>query len=140
MTRTEAESVHDILRRIKHATMDATQLSDRASYAADEIPIRPPKMRKQRKRRRKAINEIRKYQSTAELLIPKAPFERVVRGIAQDCQPDIKFRTTALMALREAAEAFIVGTIEDGNLCTIHADRVTLMARDLALARRIRGN
>jgi histone H3 len=120
--------------------MDAKQPPDQASYAADEIPIKLPKMTKRKKRTRKAISEIRKYQSTAELLIPKAPFERAVRGIAQDCQPEIKFRTTALLALREAAEAFIVGTIEDGNLCTIHTHRVTLMARDLALARRIRGD
>lgn len=52
---------------------------------------------------------------------------------------DIRFKAGALLAVQEAAEAYIVGLFEDGYLCAIHAKRVTLMPRDLLLARRIRG-
>ena len=51
----------------------------------------------------------------------------------------MRFQTTALMALQEAAEAYMVTLFEDSLLCTIHAKRVTLMQKDMALARRIRG-
>ncbi len=43
------------------------------------------------------------------------------------------------MALQEAAEAHLVGLFEDCNLCAVHAKRVTIMPKDLQLARRIRG-
>ena len=52
----------------------------------------------------------------------------------------MRFQTAALMALQEAAEAYLVTLFEDSLLCTIHAKRVTLMPRDMALARRIRGD
>lgn len=44
-----------------------------------------------------------------------------------------------MLALQEAAESHLVGLFEDANLCTIHAKRVTIMPKDLQLARRIRG-
>ena len=52
---------------------------------------------------------------------------------------DLRFQSTAIMALQEAAEAYLVGIMEDTNLCAIHAKRVTIMPRDMQLARRIRG-
>ena len=72
-------------------------------------------------------------------MIRKLPFQRLVREIAQDYKCDLRFQTTALMALQEAAEAYLVGLMEDTNLCAIHCKRVTIMPRDLQLARRIRG-
>ena len=87
-----------------------------------------------------ALRQIRKYQKSTELLIRKLPFQRLVREIAQDYKCDLRFQTTALMALQEAAEAYLVGLMEDTNLCAIHAKRVTIMPRDMQLARRIRGN
>jgi len=72
-------------------------------------------------------------------LIRKLPFQRLVREIAQDFKNDLRFNSTAILALQEAAEAYLVGLFEDANLCAIHAKRVTLMQRDIALARRIRG-
>ena len=87
-----------------------------------------------------ALRQIRKYQKSTELLIRKLPFQRLVREIAQDYKCDLRFQTTALMALQEAAEAYMVGLMEDTNLCAIHAKRVTIMPRDMQLARRIRGN
>lgn len=86
-----------------------------------------------------ALREIRKYQKSTELLIRKRPFARLVREIAQDYKSDLRFQSTAVLALHEAAEAFLIGTFEDAYLCTLHAKRVTLMPKDLQLARRIRG-
>jgi histone H3 len=86
-----------------------------------------------------ALREIRKYQKSTDLFIRKLPFQRLVREIAQDFKSDLKFQSTALLALQEAAEAHLVGTFEDTNLCAIHAKRVTIMPKDLQLARRIRG-
>ena len=86
-----------------------------------------------------ALREIRKYQRTTELLIRKLPFQRLVREIAQEFKHELRFQGTAILALQEASEAYLVGLFEDTNLCAIHAKRVTIMPKDIALARRIRG-
>ncbi|CAA6663776.1 unnamed protein product [Spirodela intermedia] len=67
------------------------------------------------------------------------PFQRLVREIAQDFKTDLRFQSSAVSALQEAAEAYLVGLFEDTNLCAIHAKRVTIMPKDIQLARRIRG-
>ena len=85
-----------------------------------------------------ALREIRKYQKSTDLLIRKQPFQRLVREIAQEFKPDLRFQSTAIMALQEASEAFLVSLFEDTNLCAIHAKRVTIMPKDMQLARRIR--
>lgn len=85
-----------------------------------------------------ALREIRKYQRGTDLLIKKLPFQRLVREIAQELG-EIRFQSSALLALQEAAEAYLVGLFEDTNQCAIHAKRVTIMPRDMLLARRIRG-
>jgi len=86
-----------------------------------------------------ALREIRKYQKSTELLIRKLPFQRLVREIAQDFKTDLRFQSSAILALQEASEAYLVGLFEDTNLCAIHAKRVTIMPKDVQLARRIRG-
>jgi histone H3 len=86
-----------------------------------------------------ALREIRKYQKSTNLMIPKASFQRFVREITAQIKSDIRFQSTALLALHEAAEAYLVGVFEDANLCCIHAKRITIMAKDIQLARRIRG-
>lgn len=86
-----------------------------------------------------ALREIRQYQKSTDLLIRKLPFQRLVREIAQEFKCDVRFQSTALLALQEASEAYIVGLFEDTNLCAIHAKRVTIMPKDIRLARRIRG-
>lgn len=99
-----------------------------------------------------ALREIRKYQRSTDLLIRKLPFQRLVREIAQgfkgfnkDLNKDWRFSKKtqytedAILALQEAAEAYLVGLFEDTNLCAIHAKRVTIMPKDIQLARRIRG-
>ncbi len=86
-----------------------------------------------------ALREIRKFQKSTELLIRKLPFQRLVREIAQEYKSDLRFQSQAVLALQEAAEAYLVGLFEDTNLCAIHAKRVTIMPKDIQLARRIRG-
>merc|ERR1712167_48262 len=73
------------------------------------------------------------------LLIRKLPFQRLVREIASEFKNDLRFQSSAVLALQEAAEAYMVGLFEDTNLCAIHAKRVTIMPKDMQLARRIRG-
>jgi histone H3 len=87
-----------------------------------------------------ALREIRRYQKSTELLIRKLPFQRLVKEIAQDFRTDLRFQSSAIMALQEAAEAYLVGIFEDTNLCAIHAKRVTILPKDMFLARRIRGD
>jgi histone H3 len=86
-----------------------------------------------------SLREIRRFQKSTELLIRKLPFQRLVREIANDFKTDLRFQSSAVLALQEAAEAYMVGLFEDTNLCAIHAKRVTIMPKDMQLARRIRG-
>ena len=89
-----------------------------------------------------ALREIRRYQKSTELLIRKLPFQRLVRlvrEVAQEFKSDLRFQSSAVLALQEASESYLVGLFEDTNLCAIHAKRVTIMPKDMQLARRIRG-
>ena len=86
-----------------------------------------------------ALKDIRHFQKSTALLIRKLPFQRLVREIAQDFKTDLRFQSAAILCLQEAAEAYLVGLFEDTNLCAIHAKRVTIMPKDIQLARRIRG-
>ena len=67
-----------------------------------------------------ALREIRRFQKSTELLIRKLLFQRLVREIAQECNKDIRFQTSAIWALQEATEAYLVGLFEDTNLAAIH--------------------
>ncbi|KAL8922607.1 MAG: hypothetical protein Q9208_005111 [Pyrenodesmia sp. 3 TL-2023] len=90
-----------------------------------------------------ALREIRRYQRTTDLLLLKLPFSRLVREIALSLVPAggeaLRWQSQAIQALQESAEAFMVHLFEDTNLCAIHAKRVTIMQKDIQLARRIRG-
>ena len=86
-----------------------------------------------------ALKDIRHYQGSTALLIRKLPFQRLVREIAQDFKTDLRFQSAAILCLQEAAEAYLVRLFDDANLCAIHARRVTIMQKDIQLARRIRG-
>ncbi len=87
-----------------------------------------------------AIREIRAYQKSTDLLIRKLPFQRLVREISSTFKNDLRFSSSSILALQEAAEAYLVGLFEDSNLLCLHAKRVTISSRDMALARRIRGS
>ncbi len=86
-----------------------------------------------------ALREIRRYQKSSELLIKKAPFQRLVKEIAASFKAELRFQSTAVLAIQEATEAYFVGLFEDTNLCALHAKRVTILPKDIQLARRIRG-
>jgi histone H3 len=93
-----------------------------------------------------ALREIRRYQKSTSLLIRKGPFGRLVKEITQGMKDsnglllsDYRWQSTALMAIQEASEAYLVNLFEDTNLCALHAKRVTIMPKDIQLARRLRG-
>ena len=75
-----------------------------------------------------ALWEIWQFQKSTELLIRKLPFSQLVHEIAlQVGKTDLRFQGSAIICLQEAAEAYLVSLMEDTNLCTIHAKRVTIM-------------
>ena len=84
-----------------------------------------------------ALRDIHHFQKSTALLIRRRPFQRLVREIAQDFKTDLRFQSAAILCLQEAAEAYLVGLFEDAVLCAIHARRVTIMPKDIQLARRI---
>ena len=130
-----------------------------ATHASNK---QPPSERKPRRHRpgTVALREIRKYQKSTELLIrlrrvgsqlrkggarmgcadvrSVRPFQMLVRKVARTFKEDVRFQAKALLALQEACEAYLVGLFEDTNLCAIHGQRVTVMVKDMELARRIR--
>eukprot|EP00210_Caulerpa_lentillifera_P007668 g7319.t1 len=86
-----------------------------------------------------ALRQIRHYQKTTGLLLRRAPFQRLVREVSQDYKSDLRFQTSALMALQEATEDYLVKLFADTQYCAIHAKRITIMPKDMMLARRLRG-
>ena len=86
-----------------------------------------------------ALREIKRYQKATTFMLAKAPFQRFIRAICDGIDGQLRFQAQALLALQEAAESYLTGLFEDANLCAIHANRVTVMKKDLELARRIRG-
>lgn len=89
----------------------------------------------------RAMKEIRKYQYSTELLISKPAFKRLVKSISFNLTKDdsLKWSKLSIEALQHTAEDFLVGLFEDSNLCALHAKRVTMLVKDMQLARRIRG-
>ena len=105
--------------------------------------INRPQSRSTRMQSR-ALKEIRHYQQSSDLLFQKLPFQRLVREVTENICKEKKvenkrFQSTAILALQEASEAYLVGLFEDTNLCAIHAKRVTIMKKDMDLALRIWG-
>lgn len=104
--------------------------------AAAAAPVRVQRYRPGERARQ----EIRRYQSSYELLLRKLPFARLVRSIARRLEPDgppLRFQASALLALQEASEAMLVGMFENANLCAMYGKRVTILLKDIHLARRI---
>ena len=109
-----------------------------------------PRVKKRRRYRpgTVALREIRRYQKSTDLCLRKLPFSRLIRETIGQLKElnrvdgnkhDLRIQGTALLALQEASEAQLIGVLEDTNLCAIHAKRVTIMPKDIQLARRIRG-
>ena len=87
----------------------------------------------------RALREIRKYQKSTSNLIPKVAFQRVVKEISQTLNNEIRFQSTAVLALQCAAESYLTALLEDTQLLAIHAKRITIKPADMQLARRVRG-
>ena len=86
-----------------------------------------------------ALRQIHRYQKSTELLIGKRNFGRLVREIARDfTTQELRFQADAIEALQEASEDYLVHLFEDANSCAIHAKRVTIMPKDIQLAKRLR--
>ena len=84
-----------------------------------------------------ALHEIKKYQNTTDLLIKIRPFLRLVKGIAYSYNTELKFQRAAIEALQEGSEAFLVRLFELTNILATHANRVTILQRDIRLAKYI---
>ena len=105
----------------------------------DKITTTTTKKKRRYRPGTKALREIRKYQKSTDLLIKKLPFQRLVKEVSQNYRTDIRFQSSAIECLQEACEYYLIGLFMDTNLCAIHANRVTIMPKDMLLARRIRG-
>ena len=115
---------------------------DRAVFPRKKLPLTKQKAIRARRYRpgTVALREIRKFQKSTDLLIQKAPFRRLVKEIALNIDNLKRFQTTAVDALQEASEHYLVNLLEEANVCAIHAKRVTIMPKDMRLARKIRGD
>ena len=121
----------------------ASRMTKASKNIATKAPCKPPSQQLKKKRRFRpgtvALREICQYQKSTELLIRKAPFQWVIYEIMRGIQNDLRIQAAAVWGLQEAAEAYLVGLFKDSNLCAVHAKWVTIMPRDIHLARRICG-
>ena len=111
----------------------------REQTRAPNVNVQIPRRARKSRPYSKVFAEIKHYQKSVELLIRKAPFARTCKEVLQSYKMDARMQAVALEALQEAAEAYLVGLFEDTNLCAVHAKRVTIMQKDMQLARRLRG-
>jgi len=126
----------------KNISKSAKKLKNLKSPENRTNTLKTPGSAKKRRFRpgTKALQEIRRFQKSTDLLIPKLAVARLIKEICmKTITADFRFQSLALQALHEAAEAYLVTLFEDSMLCAIHARRVTVMPRDMSLARRIRG-
>lgn len=137
----------------------ASPTEHRYAQGSNTIPRRPDEQRRQQRKKRirstkksssqnkhtpseLALYEIRKYQRSTELLISKIPFARLVKEVTDQFtteEQQLRWQSIAILALQEASEAYLVGLLEHTNLLALHAKRITIMRKDMQLARRIRG-
>ena len=100
---------------------DPTRSTEPRAHDKARVPHQATKRKPHYRPGTLALWEIRHYQKKTNLLIKRVPFARLVREIAQGFRQDLRFQNSAIGALQEAAEAYIVGLFEDTNLCAIHA-------------------
>uniref|UniRef100_A0A915PYN6 Histone H2A/H2B/H3 domain-containing protein n=1 Tax=Setaria digitata TaxID=48799 RepID=A0A915PYN6_9BILA len=126
--------------RAKRERISGTKHKVRSNEVADESTSVIKKRRY--KPGMRALQEIRRLQRTVNLLMPRAPFQRLVREIAMNMSEknmDLRFQSLAISALQEAAEVYLTCLFEDTNLAAIHAKRVTIFPKDVQFVRRLRG-
>ena len=117
-----ARTKHTARKALDGAAMRMVQASKNIAVKA---PCKPPPCQMQKRRRFRpgtvALREIWHYQKSTDLLIRRAPFQRVVYEIVKSFRNDLRIQAVAIKGLQEAAEAYLVGLFEDSNLCAIHA-------------------
>ena len=113
------------------AVQQAINAGNQATCARNQVNVAPRCYR--RRPGTRALQEIRKEQKSVKNLISLAAFVRLVREIGADFKTDLRWQTLAVMALRDAAEMFLVGYFDDANMAAIHAKRVTIMVKDMKL-------
>ena len=132
--------------RTKHTVRKGTDAAARRMIKASrniavKAPHKPPSQQLKKKRRFRpgtvALREIWQYQTSTELLIRRTPFQWVIYEIMRGIRNDLRIQAAAVQGLQEVAEAYSVDLFKDSNLCAIHAKWVTIMPRDVQLARRI---
>lgn len=123
-------------------TVGGSKSVARKSLGSKPSKVLPRAVREHRRYRpgQRALKEIRIYQKSTDLLLRRLPFARLCKEV-MTCftTENYRWQASALLALQEAAEQFLVQIFEEANLCAIHAKRVTVMPKDIQLARRIRG-
>ena len=139
MARTKQTARKQAQKSLKTPRKNISQSNKAARKTAPSIGLNAVKKPHRYKPGTVALREIKKYQKSTDLLIRKLPFQRLVREVATYYKTDLRFQSSAVLALQEASESYLVGLFEDTNLCAIHAKRVTIMPKDMQLARRIRG-
>ncbi|SCU94515.1 LADA_0G08988g1_1 [Lachancea dasiensis] len=149
------ERAFSLLQKNRQRRLLLSRSEDRRRYVPSEEPSRIestiPAVTQIRRRKVKtkryrpsdvALQEIRKYQRSTDLLISKMPFARLVKEVTDQFtteEQELRWQSMAIMALQEASEAYLVGLLEHTNLLALHAKRITIMRKDMQLARRIRG-
>ncbi|EAN78895.1 histone H3 variant [Trypanosoma equiperdum] len=86
-----------------------------------------------------ALREIRRLQSSTDFLIQRAPFRRFLREVVSNLKDSYRMSAACVDAIQEATETYITSVFMDANLCTLHANRVTLFPKDIQLALKLRG-
>ncbi|KAL5171641.1 histone H3-like centromeric protein HTR12 [Glycine soja] len=118
----------------------ATRERRRAQQEEPQVPETRGRKKMRNRQGTVALREIPHFQRSCELLIPAAPFIRCVKQITNQFSSEVsRWTPEAVVALQEAAEEYLVHLFEDGMLCAIHARRVTVMKKDIELARRLGG-
>ncbi|KAL3067970.1 hypothetical protein niasHT_037960 [Heterodera trifolii] len=132
----------DMGHRAKRQLATKSAPNRRPQYQASHLlppPEEPLQQKRFKKRGALALQEIRKFQESVNLLIPRSTFFRVVREVTMKIADGIRWQGKALLALQTMAECHLVNMFEDVNMCALHAGRVTIMPKDIALVRKIRG-
>ena len=88
----------------------------------------------------RALREIRKYQKSTDLLIKRLPFARLVKEILLNERQNYRMQISAIHALQEASEAYLISLFSDTLACALHARRVTITIKDIQLEKKIRGD
>lgn len=141
MPRWEKQSPHKVIKRAKNKRKKQ-RINKEIQSKIDSMKSHMEEAKSYTKPSNLALYEIRKYQRSTDLLLSKIPFSRLVKEVADSFtfeNEDLHWNSMAILALQEASEAYLVGLLEHANLLAIHAKRVTIMKKDIQLARRIRG-